>query len=489
MGQPATRQDPHPTRRPRRLWLGVSAACMLSVSAVGVFLLGYSTRHYAWIRHSRIERIHEFVQTKVLGQWTDDRLASSIRWHRIERDGSGATGMPGDTAAELDALGYLDGYEKAADQDGARILDATRVAPGLTLIVSAHTTGASLIDLDGAVVHRWNITWAEACPGRPTPEVELRDFWNRALLLDDGGLIVIFDYLAMARIDRDSHLVWSRCEPFHHDVVRAAPGADRLLALRRRARTVHFADSTRDLLDDEIVELSMDGVELSSLSVFDALAESPFAPVLIRFDDRPPLISGDYLHTNSVKPMHPRVPSRLEAVREGNWLVSIRNLDLVGIIDPATRHFVWANATLWRHQHEPVLLDDGHILVFDNEGADGRSRVIEIEPSDLAVKWVYDGGESASFESDCCGMAQRLPNGNTLVTVTTSGYAFEVTPEGDRVWEYRNPERTGPDLEFVATLFRTIRLDGVAATAWLTRPHEPSRAAIPAPSRAGGSGA
>ena len=462
-------------RRTHRMWLAIATICGLSAGAVGVFLIGYATRHYEWIRHSRMESVHEFVQTKLLRQSSDDQFKWSVRWHKIAAAESRARGDIGGTATELDALGYLDGYEPAADHNGARIIDATRVEPGLTLIVSAHTTGAALIDLAGTVVHRWNITWAETCPGRPTPDVELRDFWNRALLLDDGGLIVIFDYLAMARIDRDSHLVWSRCEPFHHDVVPSAPGADGLVALRRRARTVHVANETRDLLDDEIVELSMDGVELSSLSVFDAVSRSPFAPVLIRVDDRPPQISGDYLHTNSVKPLHPRTPSRLAAVREGNWLISIRNLDLVGIIDPATGRLEWANTTLWRHQHEPVLLDNGNILVFDNEGSDGRSRVIEVEPSELAVKWMYDGGESASFSSSCCGMAQRLPNGNTLVTVTTTGYAFEVTPDGDRVWEYWNPERTGPDLEFAATLFRAVRLDGRATAAWMTSPGRVSR--------------
>ena len=35
--------------------------------------------------------------------------------------------------------------------------------------------------------------------------------------------------------------------------------------------------------------------------------------------------------------------------------------------------------------------------------------------------------------------AQRLPNGNTLITEGAPGRAFEVTVDGEIVWEYINP--------------------------------------------------
>src|SRR5258706_14516162 len=37
------------------------------------------------------------------------------------------------------------------------------------------------------------------------------------------------------------------------------------------------------------------------------------------------------------------------------------------------------------------------------------------------------------------GNAQRLPNGNTLITESSFGRFFEVTKEGEIVWEYVNP--------------------------------------------------
>ncbi|HHX77017.1 MAG TPA: hypothetical protein GX697_01515, partial [Firmicutes bacterium] len=41
--------------------------------------------------------------------------------------------------------------------------------------------------------------------------------------------------------------------------------------------------------------------------------------------------------------------------------------------------------------------------------------------------------------SDRCSSADRLPNGNTLITETIRGRVIEVTPDREIVWEFLNP--------------------------------------------------
>lgn len=53
--------------------------------------------------------------------------------------------------------------------------------------------------------------------------------------------------------------------------------------------------------------------------------------------------------------------------------------------------------------------------------------------------WSYAAPERSSFYSFFISGAERLPNGNTLVCSGAQGRFFEVTPEGDLVWEYLNP--------------------------------------------------
>ncbi len=55
------------------------------------------------------------------------------------------------------------------------------------------------------------------------------------------------------------------------------------------------------------------------------------------------------------------------------------------------------------------------------------------------VAWKYGSVGNLTLFSQFGGSAQRLPNGNTLICATTTGYLMEVTSTGEVVWEYINP--------------------------------------------------
>ena len=123
---------------------------------------------------------------------------------------------------------------------------------------------------------------------------------------------------------------------------------------------------------------------------------------------------------------------------------------------------------MWSKQHEPVLLLNGNILLFDNQGSgDGRSSVIEFDPLTQTIEWFYAGDTEGGFYSHFLGSAQRLPNGNTLITDSETGEAFEVTPDKVVVWRYRTPHRAGKDQALVATLSEVVRLDVERISNWL----------------------
>ena len=109
-------------------------------------------------------------------------------------------------------------------------------------------------------------------------------------------------------------------------------------------------------------------------------------------------------------------------------------------------------------QHDAHIIPEGlpgagDILVFDNEGASGfpatrlsifhGSRVLEIDPTTKQIVWQYTGLDSDTptwrFNSSFISSARRLPNGNTLIDEGTNGRFFQVTPEGEIVWEYISP--------------------------------------------------
>ncbi len=61
------------------------------------------------------------------------------------------------------------------------------------------------------------------------------------------------------------------------------------------------------------------------------------------------------------------------------------------------------------------------------------------------IVWTYKAQLPNSFYSGYISGAQRMPNGNTLVCSGANGHLFEVTPDGEVVWEYVSPvgDRTG----------------------------------------------
>lgn len=102
----------------------------------------------------------------------------------------------------------------------------------------------------------------------------------------------------------------------------------------------------------------------------------------------------------------------------------------------------------------------GNFLIFNNGArrAGGyRSEIIEINPYAGAYPnapylsetkaggpekqrvWSFTSVEPNSFYSAHISSTQRLPNGNTLALSGRHGHIFQVTPEGEVVWEYTVP--------------------------------------------------
>jgi hypothetical protein len=57
--------------------------------------------------------------------------------------------------------------------------------------------------------------------------------------------------------------------------------------------------------------------------------------------------------------------------------------------------------------------------------------------------WSYTAPKKSDFYAFFISGAQRLPNGNTLICAGALGTFFEVTPEKEIVWKYKNPVKGG----------------------------------------------
>jgi hypothetical protein len=139
----------------------------------------------------------------------------------------------------------------------------------------------------------------------------------------------------------------------------------------------------------------------------------------------------------------------------------------VVVTDPEASRILWSwgPGTL-TYQHDPSYVG-GNLLVFDN--GIRQSRVLEIDPHSLDVRWQY--GPEKGFFTRTRGSSQRLPNGNTLIIESDSGYAFEVTPEGRTVWAFANPEIDDKGLREALWSMRRLSAEELP---WLRSQPEPT---------------
>jgi outer membrane protein assembly factor BamB len=133
-------------------------------------------------------------------------------------------------------------------------------------------------------------------------------------------------------------------------------------------------------------------------------------------------------------------------LKDGNILASLRSVSSVVIISRETGEVIWnLDDSVLAQQHCASELENGNILIFDNgthrKGTSATfSRVIEVSRQTRKVVWQYvDKSMPMAFFSAFMGGAQRLQNGNTLITEAMFGRMFEVTMAGEVVWEYVNP--------------------------------------------------
>jgi hypothetical protein len=399
-----------------------------------------------WLRRSEPDL--SGIQVVPAGRWHIDHARSA------SSDADTDIGADEDALARVMSLPYVSGSHPADSRSGVVVYDVAQAADGINLYVSGHGPDAVLLDMDGRVLHRWRLPFEEAFG--VVSDLPGTTYWRRAHLMADGSLLAIFQAGGMVKIDRDSDLVWAVDEGFYNDL--EVSGDDEILVIGKAARIVPEINPDEPVLEDSIVTLAPDGTVRRRLSLLRAFLDSPFRELL-----EPIKHSGDIFHSNTVEWLDGRYADLSDLFRRGNLLVSLREVDIVAIIDPLGGVVEWAARGPWDAQHQPTLLDDGTLLIFDNQGNDGFSRVLEFDPVSAETKWQYPPMGSQLLASPEAGSCQRLIGGTTLITESERGRAIEVTREGTVVWEFLSPHRAGVERDLVATLFEVERLPRQAA--------------------------
>jgi hypothetical protein len=248
--------------------------------------------------------------------------------------------------------------------------------------------------------------------------------------------------------------------------------------------------SDKLLLDDVFLEIDWEGNIVWEWVCSDHFDELEFSEASRNTMARNPNFHnigigfGDWIHINSMSLLGPNrwYETGDHRFHPDNIIWSGRQTNIIAIIDKKTGKIVWKMGPDYdvsqelrdigwiigpHHAHiiPKGLPGEGNLLLFDNGGFAGYgipnpgaptglnnarrdySRVLEMDPISLKVVWQYTPSEAGCklpdrlyrFYSPLISAVQRLPNGNTLITIGSAGIIIEVTPDHDAVWEYVSP--------------------------------------------------
>jgi hypothetical protein len=352
--------------------------------------------------------------------------------------------------------------------------DPAMAFPGFTLYAPLAGPGVvRLVDLAGELAHEWRLPHR---PGRHARMLPGGVLAYNGVHPDGPALFPFWDKYrggVMLEVGPDGEVLREHRDPTaHHDAHHLGEGRLLYTALEAlpdpEARSVPGGvpgtEHEGTLYADVIKQVDAAGRtewEWRAIEHLDP-ADYPLQPHYPR--EHWPLI-------NSVYPL-----------ADGNVLASLRSVSSVIVIERSSGKVIWRlGADVLAQQHCAHELADGHFLIFDNGvfrtgESVPYSRVIEVDRDSGEIVWSYRDSPPEAFFTPFMGSAQRLPNGNTLVTESAYGRIFEVTPAGQVCWEFVVPEFSRYSEPRLATafpassnaIFRAYRY-AAEEIPWLTR--------------------
>lgn len=394
------------------------AAFLLSM-AVLAFAVGYLTRDFHWFPDSLLQRAVR----------QGERLVADLR-------------RPPDFTST-----------RFADVDSVETRSPGEVGPALTLITSTWEDfgwkpGLKLIDRGGRVLHEWPVLPTELfdeADHRRGSSLAEQDI-HGSLLLPGGDVVVNVEYAGTVRMDACGRVRWRVAEGNHHSVARARDGSFWTPGItgRRPARSERYPDGYPGLdgpiFHPLVVHISAGGDVLRRIRLLDVLYANGLQRHIPKNRQHD---NADVVHLNDVEPLPAELAGDFPLFEAGDLLLSLRNLDLVAVLDPRTGRIEWSASQPFIMQHDPDWLEDGWIGIFDNnwDGTErgtmlGGNRIVAVQPHTDSTRVLFPGPASEPLYTSRRGKWEKLANGNLLIVESEQGRVVEVGPDGRTLWEW-----------------------------------------------------
>lgn len=328
---------------------------------------------------------------------------------------------------------------------------------------------AWLADREGNILHAWKD------PGEIWRPLENRQaignawrsypvgahyFPNGDILVSYHGVDVFPVPMGLAKFDKDSRLIWKRNGFYHHWFSVGPEGEIYVPDLELGSSPLQIEDHEKVITCnkapfpyDSIAVLDSDGNKIREIDLLTALIRSDLTGL---FNNMKPngerIETCDPMHLNDVQVLTGDRAAEYPEFSPGDLLVSFRNLNGIGVLDPESELFKWFYVGAAHHQHSPRYYKKNSVLLFDNYGGPvsrGISRVLSIDVARNVASTLFPAAQQdlplRQFFSDTAGHMDVHPSGSRLLASWThQGLIWEIDAEsGEVLWELVNTHPLG----------------------------------------------
>jgi len=268
-----------------------------------------------------------------------------------------------------------------------KVYDKNRAWPGTTLFADNHIKGQPRVievDMEGRIIWEYQLPPHLRKHNNPGFDVEG---------LANGNVLLMLPRYGVQEINRAGTVVWSYIDhKVSHDADRLANG-----------NTLVVFGHNDQPGDNQVKEIDKSGKVVWKWQARKHFWRESFKD----------MFNQGWTHTNGA-----------ERLANGNTLISLRNFNIVAEVNPAGKVVRTMGKGLLWHPHDPEMLADGRLLTANHTA----NRAVEIDPASGEMVWSFSPNQGKWRVRG----ADRLPNGNTLITDATQ--IAEITREGEIVW-------------------------------------------------------
>lgn len=254
-------------------------------------------------------------------------------------------------------------------------------------------------------------------------------------LYPNGDIIFNVEYIGLVRMNSRGKVLWKLPYRTHHSVYHDEDGNFWVSGAewidQDDNRTKHFPGLKAPYTEETILKVSPEGKIIQEISLLESLYKGNYQHLLHHYY----ALSGNLLHLNDVEVLNSKLAEHFLSFEYGDIVFSSRHLSLIGVINQHGR-IKWISPGIFTEHHDRDFENNGWITVFDNRTNLGTAKIRKINPSSNEAKTLYPTNLDLTFYTEAGGKHQKQNNGNRLIPEARAGRVFEISPEGETIWEW-----------------------------------------------------